>query len=121
MKKNTFQKRDEKDDSPVESKEEIRSKQREYYHKHKDHIQEIREKHQTSIAEKQCIQLGIPLTLAPYIKFLKPVGTKKDRISLKFDSRIELFDFLIEFMREGNDLEELMKFSNKLKQEKPKE
>jgi len=117
MEKDRTENPDEGKEGPEETKEGIRAKQNEYYHKHKDHINETKKIRQTAAARKQCEYLNIPVVLAPYIKFKNPAKSKKDRISLNFDSRLKLFGFLIDFLMEGVDLDELLKIAKRLREE----
>lgn len=71
-----------------------RARKRDYYHNHRDKIQESAKVREASKMAEVLKEHGLPLFLAPYIRFHKESKYKKDRLTLNFDSKVELVHFI---------------------------
>jgi len=79
-----------------------RERNRTYYNLHKEKIATSRKDNSKRKQEKVCVEEGLPVILAPYIKFYNPKGNKKDRVALTFDSKKEMIVFLLNLKFKDN-------------------
>lgn len=65
-----------------------------YYHAHRDKIVSKKKMAAAKKAAAECQEKGLPVMLAPYIRFYEETKYLKDPVGLKFDSIHELLLFL---------------------------
>lgn len=75
-----------------------------YYYAHRDKIVAKKKAGEVKKAEEECETRGLPLMLAPYIRFYEETKYLKDPVGLKFDSIHELLIFLKDVRTKDEEL-----------------
>ena len=102
--------------------EDERARKRAYWHANKRKLTGRVEAAKLEQMKVKCSELKLPIILADHINFNKPTANKPDRISLKFNSKADLINFIIN-IKMADDLHEaeLRELKDTFAKELPKE
>lgn len=81
-----------------------RERKRAYYHANRDKVVSKKKEQKTKKAIQECEERGLPILLAPYIRFYQPTKYLKDPVGLRFDSIHQLLVFLKDVRTKDDEL-----------------